>query len=103
MNTKLKVFLLSCLGLSAAACCSTKKAKNAEQNNVDNTEVDVVDPRIQLMYGVPMPPDGEVVRPLPADNDGVPFPDGRVVSPLTEEEAAKRIEQMREEQAAEQE
>lgn len=102
MNTKFKVFLLSCLGLSAAACCSTKKTKNAEQDNVDNTEVDVVDPRIQLMYGVPMP-DGEVVRPVPADKGGVAFPDGRVVSPLTEEEAQKRVEQLQKEQAAEQE
>ena len=103
MNTKFKVALLTLLGFSASACCGTKKVVKSE----DKKEQDVVinedsDPRIQLMYGVPFP-DGSVVRPvdengkpLPtsprngAMSEGTKAPDGRVVIPVSEEEATEQ-------------
>ncbi|MBR2428540.1 MAG: hypothetical protein IKB15_00980 [Alistipes sp.] len=101
MNKRVKVAILGLLGLSTAACCGTKKANKSQDAEPQPIETDGVDPRIQLMYGVPFP-DGEVVRPIEeesatADKGGVPFPDGAVVKPITEEEAEKRIEEMHKE------
>ena len=102
MNAKWKIAILAMLGLSTAACCSTKKGKKSEDPKPVEVEDQMDDPRIMLMYGVPFP-DGEVARPIEenveADNQGVPFPDGRVVHPISEEEAKKRIEEL---EAAEQ-
>lgn len=104
MNRKLKIALLGLLGLSTAACCGTKKTKKSQDNEPQKIETEEMDPRIQLMYGVPFP-DGQVARPVEEDvadpaKGGVPFPDGSVAKGITEEEAAKRVEEIREEKAA---
>lgn len=101
MNKKLKIAVLGLLGLSTAACCGTKKANKSQDPQTQPIETEGVDPRIELMYGVPFP-DGEVVRPIeeetaaPAEA-GVPFPDGSVVKPLTDEEAEKLLDEVRKE------
>ena len=97
MNTKFKVALLTLLGFSASACCGTKKAaKNEDKKEADIIINDDIDPRIQLMYGVPFP-DGKIVRPADEDgntltparngakSEGAKFPDGRVAIPIEEE------------------
>ena len=100
MNAKWKIAILAMLGLSTAACCSTKRAKKGEDPKPTETENQMDDPRIMLMYGVPFP-DGEVARPVEeesateAKEEGVPFEDGRVVHPISEEEAAKLIEELK--------
>jgi hypothetical protein len=104
MNRKLKIALLGLLGLSTAACCSTKKTKKSQDNEPQKIEAEEMDPRIQLMYGVRFP-DGQVARPVEEDvvapaKDGVPFPDGSVAKGITEVEAAKRVEELRKEEAA---
>lgn len=100
MNAKLKIALLAILGLSSAACCSTKKAKKSDDAKSAGVEDKMEDPRVMLMYGVPFP-DGEIARPVEedkgveADDQGVPFHDGSVAHPLTEEaeqELRKAIE-----------
>ncbi|MBO5881767.1 MAG: hypothetical protein J6Q21_00840 [Alistipes sp.] len=106
MNAKWKIAILAMLGLSTAACCSTKRAKKGEDPKPTETENQMDDPRIMLMYGVPFP-DGEVVRPveeesaIEAKEEGVPFEDGRVVHPISEEEAAKLIEELKASEKAE--
>jgi hypothetical protein len=98
MNAKWKIAILAMLGLSTAACCSTKKAKKSEDPKPVEVEDQMEDPRIMLMYGVPFP-DGEVVRPIEetkeAEEQGVPFPDGSVVKPITDEEAERRLEEIK--------
>ena len=81
MNMKWKVALLTLLGFSTAACCNTKKLGKSEDAKSDPVETETEDPRIMLMYGVP-------------------FPDGAVVHPISEEEAQKVIEQLKAEEAA---
>ncbi len=103
MNAKWKIAILAMLGLSTAACCSTKKAKKSEDPKPVEVEDQMEDPRIMLMYGVPFP-DGEVARPIEevkeSEEQGVPFPDGRVAQPVSEEEAKKLIEAIKAEEAA---
>lgn len=103
MNAKWKIALLALLGLSTAACCSTKKGKKSEDPKPVEVEDQMDDPRVMLMYGVPFP-DGEIARPVEevkeADKQGVPFPDGAVAHPISEEEAKKRIEELKAEEAA---
>ncbi|MBO5671566.1 MAG: hypothetical protein J6R81_00170 [Alistipes sp.] len=122
MMTKLKIALLTLLGFSTAACCTTKKASGKKQDNEGSKiEADSVDTRIMLMYGVPFP-NGSTVTPLSDEeaqssmqeirteepaaktrseadtikvNKGpARFPDGRIAAPLTDEEAAKRVAEM---------
>jgi hypothetical protein len=115
MNVKWKVALLTLLGFSTAACCSTKKAAKSEEKTDDNITVEGEDPRIMLMYGVPFP-DGRVAVPVDengnpiaadenaevvvdsaaeAEKGNVAFPDGREAAGITEEEAKKRIEEIK--------
>ena len=56
-------------------------------------EVDTVDTRIMLMYGVPAP-DG---RPVIIE-ENKEFPDGSQAKPLTDEEAKRRIEELKAEE-----
>ena len=63
MNAKWKMAILALLGLSTAACCSTKKSKKSEDPKPVEVEKQMDDPRIMLMYGVPFP-DGEDARPV---------------------------------------
>ena len=103
MNAKWKIAILAMLGLSTAACCSTKKAKKSEDPKPVEVEDQMEDPRVMLMYGVPFP-DGEVARPIEevkeSEEQGVPFPDGAVAHPISEEEAKKLIEELKAEEAA---
>ena len=105
MKAKLKIALLAMLGLSSAACCSTKKAKKSDDAQSAGVEDKMDDPRVMLMYGVPFP-DGEIARPLEddksaeADDQGVPFPDGSVAHPLTEEAAQELHKAIEAEEAA---
>ncbi len=105
MNARWKIAILAMLGLSTAACCSTKKAKKSEDPKPVEVEDQMEDPRVMLMYGVPFP-DGQIARPVEEDvvteskEEGVPFPDGRVVHPVSEEEAQRRIEELKAEEAA---
>lgn len=103
MKAKWKIAILAMLGLSTAACCSTKKANKSEDPQPAEFENQMEDPRVMLMYGVPFP-DGQVARPVEevkgAEEQGVPFPDGRVVHPVSEEEAKKLIEEIKAEEAA---
>lgn len=112
MNTKLKIALLTMLGFSTAACCGTKKAsKSAQDAEPQPIEADGTDPRVMLMYGVPLP-DGQTIvavdengKPIEqeAQTDGVAFPDGRIVKPISEEEAKARIEELNAAEQKEQE
>ena len=81
MNAKWKIAILAMLGLSTAACCSTKKAKKSEDPKPVEVEDQMEDPRVMLMYGVP-------------------FPDGAVAHPISEEDAKKLIEELKAEEAA---
>ena len=104
MNKNLKIALLGLLGLSTAACCGTKKAKKSQDNEPQKIETEEMDPRVQLMYGVPFP-DGEVARPVEEDvvaptEDAAQFPDGSVAKGLTEEQAKERLEEIRKEKEA---
>ena len=105
MKTKLKIALLAMLGLSSAACCSTKKAKKSDDAQSAGVEDKMDDPRVMLMYGVPFP-DGEIARPVEdekkaeADDQGVPFPDGSVAHPLTDEAAQELLKAIEAEEAA---
>ena len=121
MNVKWKIALLTLLGFSTAACCSTKKAAKGEDMSDDKSKDSITvegdDPRIMLMYGVPFP-DGRVA--IPVDENGNPvmednsaevatdeaattgakkgnvaFPDGREAVGISEEEAKKQIEEMK--------
>ena len=110
MNTKFKVALLTLLGFSASACCGTKKvAKEQDKKEQDIIINEDIDPRIQLMYGVPFP-DGSIARPvdengqpLPsprngAKSEGAKDPEGRVVIPVPEEEVKEASEEASKEQ-----
>lgn len=104
MNNKFKIALLGLLGLSTAACCGTKKTKKSQDNEAQRIETEEMDPRIQLMYGVPFP-DGEIARPVEEelvtpDNEAARFPDGSVAKGVTEEEAAKTLDAIRQEKEA---
>lgn len=103
MNAKWKIAILAMLGLSTAACCSTKKAKKSEDPKPVEVEDQMEDPRVMLMYGVPFP-DGQVARPIEevkeSEEQGVPFPDGAVAHPISEEEAKMLIEELKAEEAA---
>ena len=104
MKAKWKIALLALLGLSTAACCSTKKGKKSEDPKPAEMEDQMDDPRIMLMYGVPFP-DGEIARPIeevPAESvtDAAVHPDGGVVEPLSDEEAQRLIEAVKAEEAA---
>lgn len=99
MNMKWKIALLTLLGFSTAACCNTKKCSKSDDAPKSNVESETEDPRIMLMYGVPFP-DGQVARPVEdttvaPDAEGVKFPDGRTVHPISEEEAKRRIEELK--------
>lgn len=103
MNAKWKIAILALLGLSTAACCSTKKSKKSEDPKPAEIEDQMEDPRVMLMYGVPFP-EGEIVRPVDVEvvdaaEEGVAFPDGRVAHPITEEEAQKVLEEIKAEEA----
>ena len=93
MNVRWKIALLTILGLSTAACCTTKRAAKDGDKNKEDIEVEGVDTRIMLMYGVPAPdgrfPVPDVKRPV------TPLPDGRVAVELTEERAAELMEEMK--------
>lgn len=114
MNKRLKIALLGLLGLSTAACCSTKKSNKSQDKKDQEIDINQEDPRIMVMYGVPFP-DGTMVQPVDengnptgenivgADKGGVPFPDGAIVKPLSDEEAEKAIEAMRREEEAKKE
>ena len=107
MSAKWKIALLAMLGLSTAACCSTKKAKKSEDPKLNEVDNVTEDPRVMLMYGVPFP-EGEMVRPVTDDDvkevkqdmeaqaseEGVPFVDGSLVKPQSDEEALRRIEEL---------
>ena len=67
MNAKWKIAILAMLGLSTAACCSTKKAKKSEDPKPVEVEDQMDDPRIMLMYGVPFP-DGEMYKEVTPEN-----------------------------------
>lgn len=101
MNYRWKIALLAMLGLSTAACCSTKKASKKQDKANDNVEA--IDNRVMLMYGVPFP-DGNISAPKPElpqpVRPGVPFPDGRVAIEMTEERAAEVMEMIKAEDAA---
>ena len=103
MNAKWKIAILAMLGLSTAACCSTKKAKKSEDPKPVEVEDQMEDPRVMLMYGVPFP-DGQVARPIEevkeSEEQGGPFPDGAVAHPISEEDAKKLIEELNAEEAA---
>ena len=107
MNAKWKIALLAMLGLSTAACCSTKKSKKSEDPQPAGVEDQMDDPRVMLMYGVPFP-DGQVARPVEdvkevseqADEQAARLPDGAIAHPISEEEAVKLIEQLKAEEAA---
>ena len=107
MNAKWKIALLAMLGLSTAACCSTKKSKKSEDPQPAGVEDQMDDPRVMLMYGVPFP-DGQVARPIEdveeageqADEQAARLPDGAIAHPISEEEAVKLIEQLKAEEAA---
>lgn len=101
MKVRWKIALLTLLGFSTAACCTTKKAAKDSDGEGQNIETEGIDTRIILMYGVPTP-DGrfpapedtpEIIRPV------TPFPDGRVAVELTEERAAELMEKMKEAEA----
>lgn len=128
MKAKLKVALLTLLGFSTAACCTTKKTSSKNEDSEGRQiEADSIDTRIMLMYGVPFP-NGSTVTPLSDEeaqssmqeirteeptaktrseadtikvNKGpARFPDGRIAAPLTDEEAAKKIAEMEAKAAA---
>ena len=86
MKAKLKIALLTLLGFSTAACCTTKKTNGKESDSEGKQiERDSVDTRIMLMYGVP-------------------FPNGSTTAPLSDEEtqeAQNRIQEIRTEEMAE--
>ena len=98
MNKRVKIAILGLLGLSTAACCSTKKSNKSQDRKDQEVDINQEDPHIMVMYGVPFP-DGKMVQPVdeqgnPVDEnitepstDGVPFPDGSIVKPISEEEA----------------
>ena len=96
MNAKWKIAILAMLGLSTAACCSTKKAKKGEDPKPVEVEDQMEDPRVMLMYGVPFP-DGQIARPV---EDAKEFPDGSIAKPVTEEDAQKTLEAIRAEREA---
>ena len=96
MNAKWKIAILAMLGLSTAACCSTKKAKKSEDPKPVEVEDQMEDPRVMLMYGVPFP-EGEIARPV---EDAKEFPDGSIAKPVTEEDAQKTLEAIRKEREA---
>lgn len=102
MNYRWKIALLAVLGLSTAACCSTKKASKKQDKANDNVEVEGIDNRVMLMYGVPMP-DGSFPRPISEENPqhqrpGVPFPDGRVAVEVSAERATEILEMIKAEE-----
>ena len=83
MKAKLKIALLTLLGFSTAACCTTKKTNGKESDSEGKQiERDSVDTRIMLMYGVP-------------------FPNGSTTAPLSDEEAQNRMQEIRTEENAE--
>ena len=107
MIKKLKIAVLGLLGLSTAACCGTKKANKSQDKQTTPTEVEDVDPRIELMYGVPFP-DGQLARPIEdekaaskeeaaTEKEAVQYPDGAIAKPLTDEHAAKLLDEVRKE------
>lgn len=110
MNKRVKIAILGLLGLSTAACCSTKKSNKSQDRKDQEVDIYQGDPHIMVMYGVPFP-DGKMVQPVdeqgnPVDEnitepstDGVPFPDGSIVKPISEEEAKKLIEELKREEA----
>lgn len=79
MNSKLKIAMLVMLGFSTACNASKKAQKESRDQEPQRIETDSIDTRIQLMYGVPNP-------------------DGRIAIELTEEEAQKRLEEVRAEE-----
>ncbi len=105
MNMKWKIALLTLLGFSTAACCSTKKASKSEDKKNQDIVTEQEDPRIMLMYGVPTP-DGAVARPIDEngnpiqDDQAVEFPDGSVAKPVTDEDAQKALDAIRAEKEA---
>lgn len=79
MKAKLKIGLLTLLGFSTACCATKKAAKKSQDNEPTRIEVDTVDTRIMLMYGVPAP-------------------DGSQASIMTEDEAKERLDKIRAEE-----
>ena len=77
MNTKLKIALLSLLGFSTAACCCTKKTSTKGEDSQNPTiKADSIDTHIILMYGVP-------------------FPNGERITPMNDEQAQNRLQEIR--------
>ena len=77
MNTKLKIALLSLLGFSTAACCCTKKSSTKGEDRQNPTiKADSIDTHIILMYGVP-------------------FPNGERITPVDDEQAQNRLQEIR--------
>lgn len=113
MNKRLKIALLGLLGLSTAACCTTKKSNKSQDKKDQEIDINQEDPRIMVMYGVPFP-DGSIAQPVdeegnPIDaaitestNDGVPYP-GAIAKPISEEEAKRVIEELKREEEAKKE
>lgn len=97
MSARWKIALLAMLGLSTAACCSTKRASKGDDPKPEELDNVAEDPRVMLMYGVPFP-EGQIARPVVDDEgakateDAVRFVDGSIVKPLSDEEAQRRIE-----------
>ena len=104
MNAKWKIALLALLGLSTAACCSTKRGKKSDEPKPAEVEDQMEDPRIMLMYGVPFP-DGQIARPVEdvelkeATTEGVPYHDGAIAHPVTDEQAQRVLEEIKAEEA----
>lgn len=83
MKAKLKVALLTLLGFSTAACCTTKKTSSKNEDSEGRQiEADSIDTRIMLMYGVP-------------------FPNSSTAEPLSDEEAQNRMQEIRTEENTE--
>ena len=95
MNAKLKIALLALLGFSTASCASKRAAKRSSDREMQKIEADTVDTRIMLMYGVPMPDGRPVMIVEEGSDEAAKYPDGAIAKPISEEEAKRRIEEMR--------
>ena len=101
MNAKLKIALLALLGFSTASCASKRAAKRSSDREMQKIEADTVDTRIMLMYGVPMPDGRPVMIVEEGSDEAAKYPDGAIAKPISEEEAKKRIEEMRAQESEE--
>lgn len=95
MNYRWKIALLTLLGFSTAACCSTKKASKGDDKANNAIETEGIDNRVMLMYGVPMPDGRPVILEDEKTTEAKEFPDGSVAKPLTDAEAERLKEAIR--------